>query len=110
MPSSPVLNRAPVFLDYFKGINDLRQATNALYPFEVIFLLVLCVGLSGVGNWTSIALYGQMKLDLLRRFLPFADGAPCHDQVGILFPDWIWNSFSSALSLGSAPCTGRWRA
>jgi predicted transposase YbfD/YdcC len=41
--------------------------------------------ISGANNWTSIALYGEKKLDVLRRFLPFADGTPCHDQLGILF-------------------------
>ena len=33
----------------------------------------------------SIALYGQKKLELLRRFLPYENGTPSHDQLGILF-------------------------
>ena len=45
----------------------------------------MCAVISEADNWTSIALYGEKKLDLLRRFLPFADGTPCHDQLGLLF-------------------------
>ena len=85
MPFSSVSNPKPVFLDYFEEVDDPRQAAKVLYPFEEILLLVLCAVISGADNWTSIALYGQKKLDLLRRFLPFADGTPCHDQLGILF-------------------------
>ncbi|MCP4181918.1 MAG: ISAs1 family transposase [Hyphomicrobiales bacterium] len=85
MPLSPGSNTKPVFLDYFGEVDDPRQASKILYPFEEILLLVLCAVISGADNWTSIALYGEKKLDVLRRFLPFADGTPCHDQLGILF-------------------------
>ena len=40
--------------------------------------------ISGTDGWTSIAIYGQKKLELLRRFLPFENGTPSHDQLGIL--------------------------
>ena len=36
-------------------------------------------------RFTGIALYGEKKLELLRRFLPFRHGTPSHDQLGILF-------------------------
>jgi len=85
MPFSSVSNPKPVFLDYFEEVDDPRQAAKVLYPFEEILLLVLCAVISGADNWTSIALYGQKKLDVLRRFLPFEGGTPCHDQLGILF-------------------------
>ena len=41
--------------------------------------------ISGADGWTSIALYGQKKLELLRRLLPYENGTPSHDQLGILF-------------------------
>lgn len=85
MPLSSGSNTKPVFLEYFGEIDDPRQAAKVLYPFEEILLLVLCAVISGADNWTAIALYGQKKLDVLRRFLPFCDGTPCHDQLGILF-------------------------
>ncbi|MCP4185352.1 MAG: ISAs1 family transposase [Hyphomicrobiales bacterium] len=85
MPQMSDSRTKPVFLQYFEPVEDPRQAAKILYPFEEILLLVLCAVISGADNWTSIALYGQKKLDVLRRFLPFADGTPCHDQLGILF-------------------------
>ena len=41
--------------------------------------------ISGADGWTSFALYGQKKLELLRHFLPFENETPSHDRLGILF-------------------------
>ena len=73
------------FLTHFQAIEDPRQEGKILYPLEEILLLVLCGVISGGDGWVSIALYGQKKLELLRRFLPFENGTPSHDQLGILF-------------------------
>ena len=75
----------PDFLTHFEGIEDPRQKAKVTYPLDEIFLLVMCAVISGADGWTSIALYGEKKLELLRRFLPFNDGTPSHDQLGILF-------------------------
>lgn len=75
----------PEFLKHFSSIDDPRQEAKIIYPLDEIFLLVLCAVISGADGWTSIALYGEKKLELLRRFLPFKDGTPSHDQLGILF-------------------------
>ena len=64
---------------------DPRQTAKIVYPLNEIFLLVVCAVISGAQDWVSIALYGRKKLDLLRRFLPFEDATPSHDQLGILF-------------------------
>lgn len=76
---------SPAFLTHFERVEDPRQAAKVVYPLEEIFLLVLCAVISGAQGWVAIALYGEKKLDLLRRFLPFEDGTPSHDQLGILF-------------------------
>jgi hypothetical protein len=39
-------------------------------------LLALRGPFAGVEGFIDIARFGQKKLDLLRRFLPFANGAP----------------------------------
>ena len=79
-PNDPT---APAFLTHFQAVGDPRQEGKVLYPLEEILLLVLCGVISGADGWTSIALYGQKKLELLRRFLPFESGTPSHDQLGI---------------------------
>ena len=91
-PNDPT---APAFLTHFQAVKDPRQVGKILYPLEEIFLLVLCGVISGADGWTSIALYGQKKLELLRRFLPFENGTPSHDQLGILFSRLDMEEFQS---------------
>ena len=77
-PNDPT---APAFLTHFQAVGDPRQEGKVLYPPEEILLLVLCGVISGADGWTSIALYGQKKLELLRRFLPFESGTPSQRSV-----------------------------
>lgn len=85
MSSTGKEHHTPAFLKHFASMNDPRQEAKVTYPLDEVFLLVLCAVISGADGWTSIALYGDKKLELLRRFLPFKDGTPSHDQLGILF-------------------------
>ena len=91
-PNDPT---APAFLTHFQAIEDPRQVGKILYPLDEILLLVLCGVISGADGWTSIALYGQKKLELLRRFLPYENGTPSHDQLGILFSRLNMEEFQS---------------
>ena len=75
----------PDFLTHFEAVEDPRQAAKVAYPLDEVLVLVLCAVISGADGWTSIALYGEKKLQFLRRFLPFKHGTPSHDQLGILF-------------------------
>ena len=72
-------------MTHFEAVEDPRQAAKVAYPLDEVLLLVLCAVISGADGWTSIALYGEKKLQFLRRFLPFKHGTPSHDQLGILF-------------------------
>ena len=91
-PNDPT---APAFLTHFQSVADPRQQGKVLYPLDEILLLVLCGVISGADGWTSIALYGQKRLELLRRFLPFENGTPSHDQLGILFSRLDMEQFQS---------------
>ena len=83
----------PDFLAHFEAMEDPRQKAKILYPLDEVLLLVLCAVISGAQNWTSIALYGEKKLTLLRRFLPFVQGTPSHDQLGLLFSSLDMEAF-----------------
>lgn len=85
MPSATVSGPSPDFLSHFDVMDDPRQTAKIVYPLNELFLLVVCALISGAQDWVLIALYGRKKLDLLRRFLPFEDATPSHDQLGILF-------------------------
>ena len=73
------------FLSHFADLPDPRQALKVLYPLDEVLLLTLCAVICGADGWVSVSLFGKTKLDFLRRFLPFANGVPSHDQLGLIF-------------------------
>jgi predicted transposase YbfD/YdcC len=74
-----------VFLDYFSDLADPRQLIKVIYPLGEVLLLSLLAVLAGAETFTDIARFGENKLDLLRRFLPFANKTPTHDRLGEIF-------------------------
>ena len=78
----PALGEAIVFLSYFEDLPDARQAGKVMYPLDEVLLLCLLAVLAGAETVTDIARFGQKKLQLLRRFRPFAAGTPAHDHLG----------------------------
>ena len=96
------------FLTYFQVVEVPRQGAKVIYPLDEILLLVPCAVISGADGWTSIALYGEKKLELLGRFLPFENGTPSHDQLGILFSSFGYGGVPKLLhELGRKP---KWKA
>lgn len=73
------------FLESFEDLDDPRQRAKVLYPLDEILLLVLLGVLACCESWVEIARFGDKKLDLLRRFRPYRDGTPSHDQLGDIF-------------------------
>jgi predicted transposase YbfD/YdcC len=71
-----------VFLSYFKDLADPRQRGKVAYPLDEILLLCLLAVLAGAETFVDIALFGEKKLELLRRFRPFKNGTPAHDHLG----------------------------
>ncbi len=55
------------------------------YRLDEILLLALVATLAGAEGFTDMARFGHKKLDLLRRFLPYANGTPSHDHLGDIF-------------------------
>ena len=73
------------FLESFEALEDPRQRGKVLYPLDEVLLLVLLGVIAGCESWVEIARYGEKKLALLRRFRPFKDETPSHDQLGDIF-------------------------
>ena len=55
------------YLDSSSALHDPRQQARVLYPLPEILLLCLCAVLGGADSWVEVALYGQQKLEFLRR-------------------------------------------
>lgn len=72
-------------LEHFSALEDPRQSWKVLYPLEEILLLVLCAVLSGADVFVKIADRRRMRLDFLRRLLPYDRGIASHDAINELF-------------------------
>src|ERR1700734_3194806 len=89
-----------VFLGYFKDLPDARQSGKVKYPLDEILLLCLLAMVAGAETITDIAKFGRLKLALLRRFRPFADGTPAITSATFWRP-WTPRPSRVALSPGS---------
>lgn len=73
------------FLDFFRQIPDHRIERRKVHRVEEILLLAFCGIIAGCEGWGDIELYGQMKLDFLRRYLPFKSGVASDDTLRRFF-------------------------
>jgi predicted transposase YbfD/YdcC len=94
------------FLESFESLGDPRQRGKVLYPLDEVLLLVLLGVIAGCESWVEIARYGEKKLALLRRFRPFKDGTPSHDQLGDIFAVLDAEQFQTCFVAWVAGLTG----
>lgn len=95
-----------VFLSHFKDLPDPRQPGKVIYPLPEVLLLCLLAVLGGAESFVEIALFGEKKLDFLRRFRPFGDGTPSHDQLGDIFASLDAVKFEQCFIAWVASLTG----
>ena len=95
-----------VFLDHFRELPDPRQRGKVLYPLDEVLLLCLLAVLAGAETFVDIALFGQMKLEFLRRFRPFRDSTPSHDHLGDIFASLDAGQFQRCFAAWVASVTG----
>ena len=62
--------------------------------------------IAGCESWVEIARYGEKKLGLLRRFRPFEDETPSHDQLGDIFAVLDAEQFQKCFVAWVASLTG----
>ncbi|KXU34092.1 hypothetical protein AXE65_07720 [Ventosimonas gracilis] len=66
----------------------------------------LLATLAGAETFVDIALFGVKKRELLRRFLPFAQGTPSHDPLGDLLATLDAECFQRCFAAWVASFTG----
>jgi len=73
------------FMDFFGEIRDHRIDRKKLHTVEEILLVTFCGMIAGCDSWDDLELFGKTKLDYLRRYLPFKNGAPSDDTLRRFF-------------------------
>jgi len=72
-------------IDPLPGIHqipDPRDAYLVHYPLPEILFLVVAASVSYCDKLTDMAIFGEEKLDWLRKYYPYKYGAPSHDTLG----------------------------
>lgn len=77
-----------------------------VYPLDAVLLLCLLAVLAGAESVVEIVRFGAKKLALLRRFRPFPDGTPSHDQIGDIVATLGPETFQQCFVAGVAALTG----
>ena len=72
-------------LNQFKDLPDHWQAGKVRFPLREVLLLMLVAVLAGGVAFYGIERFGERKIELPRRFLPFANSTPSHDHLGDIF-------------------------
>lgn len=106
MDTTGALSEGLVFLDHFESLPDPRQGGKVIYPLDEFLLLCLLAVLAGAECFTEIERFGKKKLDFLRRFRPYADGTPSHDQIGDIFASLDAEKFQECFVSWVASVTG----
>jgi predicted transposase YbfD/YdcC len=107
MERPEAFEEAIVFLDHFKSLADPRQRGKVVYSLDEVLLLCLLAVLAGAESIVDIARFGEKKLALLRRFRPFADGTPSHDQLGTILATLDAAAFQQCFVAWVAAVTGQ---
>jgi predicted transposase YbfD/YdcC len=87
MPSNHPLTPSPDALGDLAAFAELDdpRSRRCRYPLEELLLVAFAGVASGAEDWVGVADWGEIKLDWLRRFLPFAHGIASHDTFNRVF-------------------------
>lgn len=82
---------------HFDIIPDYRQKAKIEHKLTDIILLTICAVLSGQDDWKAIHLFGQARLDFLKRFGCFSNGVPSASTIartmGMISPSRLQKCF-----------------
>jgi predicted transposase YbfD/YdcC len=71
-------------LSHFSDLEDPRIDRTKRYPLVEIIFLIISATISGCDGWKSIRDIGVLKLEWLRKFLPYENGIPVDDTIARL--------------------------
>lgn len=80
-----MLEHTEGFIDFFRTLPDHRINRKKLYPIEELLLIAFCGVMAGCDGWDDFEVFGETKLEQLRQYLPFKNGAPSDDTLRRFF-------------------------
>ncbi len=93
------------FENIFAQLEDTRHPRLVHYPLNEVLFLVLVGSLCGCDQLTSMTVFGEEKLEWLRKYYAYKNGIPSHDTLGRvlglidkkhferLFVEWVDQNF-----------------
>ncbi len=73
------------FEEHFSDIEDPRQRNKISHPLiEILFLAITAVA-GRANSWNSIEIFGNIRLDILRKYYPFNNGIPSKHTIRRVF-------------------------
>lgn len=72
-------------LRHFRPLKDPRMNRRKLHSLEAILVITICAVIAGADDFQQVALFGQKRLNWLRRFLHLPNGVPSHDTFERVF-------------------------
>jgi len=84
MDEDILIERQEVLKEIANQINleDPRINRGKKHSLAEIFFVVLCAQISNFNTFREYELYGQRKLNFLRKFLPYVNGTPSRSTIG----------------------------
>lgn len=107
IPDAPPSPDFPLIRQHLANVPDPRSG-GVLHVIGDVLLAALCATLSGADSFTAMAEFTASKLDWLRLYAPFKNGAPSHDTfryvLTLLKPDALHQQIQAILGhLGDTP-------
>lgn len=73
------------FEEHFEDIKDPRQQSKVSHSLlEILFLAITAVA-GRASSWSSIEIFGNIQLDVLRKYYPFKHGVPSKHTIRRVF-------------------------
>lgn len=86
MINSSTPNKMPdKFNLLFSEIEDPRIDRHKMHSLEEIIFLSLVATICGYDSWRGMVLFGKIKIDLLRQYLPYPNGIPSFQTISRVF-------------------------
>jgi predicted transposase YbfD/YdcC len=70
-----------LLVEEFSKCSDNRDVSRVHYSLTEILFLVFCGLISSCETYQDIVDYGEMKIDWLKKYLPYSNGIPSHDTI-----------------------------